>query len=84
MKNYNVYSYGVIASSTLYLLKDHFPAKSGYVEIAKIYKNVGGEAANASIVLSRLGLKVKIDRNWINPDDDANFLRKKTGIRPRK
>jgi len=74
MKNYDVYSHGVIASSTLYLLRDHFPARSGYAEIAKIYKNVGGEAANTSIVLARLGLKVKLDGNWLNPDDDANFL----------
>jgi len=74
MEKYDVYSYGVIASSTLYLLRDRFPARSGYAEIAKIYKNVGGEAANASIVLARLGLKVKLDGNWINPDGDADFL----------
>lgn len=74
MEIFDVYSYGVISSSTLYLLKDRFPARSGYAEIVKKYKNIGGEAANGSIVLSRLGLKVKLDGNWINPDDDANFL----------
>jgi sugar/nucleoside kinase (ribokinase family) len=74
MKKYDVYSYGVISSSTLYLLKDHFPARSGYAEVGKVYKNIGGEAANTSIALSRLGLKVKLDGNWINPDDDAKFL----------
>jgi sugar/nucleoside kinase (ribokinase family) len=74
MKNYDVYSYGVISSSTLYLLKDQYPDKSGYAEIEKIYKNIGGEAANTSIVLSRLGLSVKLDGNWINPDDDAVLL----------
>ncbi len=75
MNKTDVYSYGVIAPSSLYLLKDHYPAKSGYAEIEKKYKNIGGEAANTSIVLSRLGLKVKLDGNWINPDDDADFLR---------
>lgn len=70
-----MYSYGVIASSTLFLLKDRFPTRSGYAELIKKYRNVGGEAANSTIVLSRLGLKVKLDGNWINPDDDANFLR---------
>jgi sulfofructose kinase len=70
-----VYSYGVVASSTLFLLKDRFPTRSGYAEILKKYQNIGGEAANSSIVLSRLGSKVKLDGNWINPDDDANFLR---------
>lgn len=74
MKNHDVYSYGVISSSTLYLLKDNFPARSGYAEILKKYRNIGGEAANTSIVLSRLGLKVKLDGNWINPDDDADFV----------
>jgi sugar/nucleoside kinase (ribokinase family) len=74
MTTHDVYSYGVIASSTLYLLEDKFPARSGYAEIGKKYRNIGGEAANTSIVLSRLGLSVKLDGNWINPDDDADFL----------
>ena len=74
MNNYDVYSYGVISASTLYLLQDQFPDKSGYAEIVEKCKNTGGEAANTSIVLSRLGLSVKLDGNWINPDDDAKFL----------
>jgi sugar/nucleoside kinase (ribokinase family) len=74
-ENFDVYAYGAIASSTLYLLKDDFPAKSGYAEFVKKYKNIGGEAANTSLVLARLGLKVKLDGNWINPDEDADFLK---------
>ena len=74
MNNYDVYSFGVISSSTLYLLQDQFPAKSGYAEIVQKCQNIGGEAANSSIVLARLGLKVKLDGNWINPDADAQFL----------
>jgi sugar/nucleoside kinase (ribokinase family) len=74
MGNLDVYSYGVLAASTLYLLENYFPDRSGYAEFVKKYKNVGGEAANSSIVLSRLGVKVKLDGNWINPDDDAHFL----------
>ncbi len=72
---HEVYAYGVIASSTLYLLEGDFPARSGYAEIDKKFKNVGGEAANSALVLSRLGLSVKLDGNWINPDEDAEFLR---------
>ena len=75
MTSYDVYSYGVIASSTLYLLKEHFPAKSGYAEFTRKFKNIGGEAANTSLVLSRLGISVKLDGNWINPDDDAGFIK---------
>jgi sugar/nucleoside kinase (ribokinase family) len=74
MNDHDVYSYGVISASSLYLLKDNFPARTGYAEIAEKYRNIGGEAANTSIVLSRLGLTVKLDGNWINPDDDADFL----------
>lgn len=74
-EKFDVYAYGVIASSTLYLLEADFPAKSGYAEFVKKYKNIGGEAANSALVLARLGLKVKLDGNWINPDEDADFLK---------
>ena len=75
MEKFDVYAYGVIASSTMYLLKGEFPSKSGYAEFLKKYKNVGGEVANSTLVLARLGLKVKLDGNWINPDEDADFLK---------
>jgi sugar/nucleoside kinase (ribokinase family) len=74
-KTYDVYSYGVIASSVLYLLRGDFPARSGYAEFTKKYKNVGGEAANSSLVLARLGLTVKLDGNWIKPDEDVAYLK---------
>jgi sugar/nucleoside kinase (ribokinase family) len=74
MNDHDVYAYGVISTSTMYLLKDEYPARSGYAEIATKYKNIGGEAANAAIVLSRLGLSVRLDGNWINPDEDAQHL----------
>jgi sugar/nucleoside kinase (ribokinase family) len=74
MNDHDVYAYGVISASTLYLLKDSYPARSGYAEIATKYRNVGGEAANTSIVLSRLGKSVRLDGNWINPDEDAQHL----------
>jgi sugar/nucleoside kinase (ribokinase family) len=74
MKKQDVYSFGVIASSSLYLLDGNYPARSGYAEILNKYRNIGGEAANTSIVLARLGLDVKLDGNWINLDEDAEFL----------
>ena len=74
MKQHDVYAYGVISASTQYLLKNGYPARSGYAEIAAKYRNVGGEAANTSIVLSRLGLSVRLDGNWINPDEDTQHL----------
>lgn len=65
MKDFDVYAYGVIASSTLYLLCQSFPSPDGYAEIAQTHSMTGGEALNSAIVLSRLGLRVRLDGNWI-------------------
>lgn len=65
MKAFDVYAYGVIASSTLYLLSQPFPSPDGYAEITQTHSMTGGEALNSAIVLSRLGLRVQLDGNWI-------------------
>ena len=69
MSDHDVYSYGVIASSTLYAIEGAFPAPEGYAEIENVSHMIGGEAANSSIVLSRLGATVKLDGNWLGADD---------------
>lgn len=65
MKDFDVYAYGVIASSELHLLSMPFPPPDGYAEIAESHFMTGGEALNSAIVLSRLGLSVQLDGNWI-------------------
>jgi sugar/nucleoside kinase (ribokinase family) len=65
MKLFDVYSYGVVSSSTLYSISGEFPAPEGYAEINDVRHMTGGEAANSSIVLSRLGARVKLDGNWL-------------------
>jgi sugar/nucleoside kinase (ribokinase family) len=65
MKDFDVYAYGVIASSELHLLNMPFPFPDGYAEIAESHFMTGGEALNSAIVLSRLGLSVQLDGNWI-------------------
>jgi sugar/nucleoside kinase (ribokinase family) len=65
MKKIDVYAYGVIASSELHLLSMPFPSPDGYAEIAETHFMTGGEALNSAIVLSRLGLSVQLDGNWI-------------------
>lgn len=65
MKEFDVYAYGVIAASELHLLNMPFPAPDGYAEIAESHFMTGGEALNSAIVLSRLGLSVQLDGNWI-------------------
>jgi sugar/nucleoside kinase (ribokinase family) len=64
----DVYSYGVVSSSTLYRVGGAFPTAEGYAEIKDVRHMIGGEAANSSIVLARLGARVKLDGNWIGDD----------------
>ena len=70
-----VYSYGVVASSTLYRVRGSFPEPEGYAEIEDVLHMTGGEAANSSIVLARLGASVKLDGNWIGDDDGGRRTR---------
>lgn len=65
MKAFDVYAYGVIAASELHLLTMPFPAPDCYAEIAESHFMTGGEALNSAIVLSRLGVSVQLDGNWI-------------------
>lgn len=71
MSTHDVYAYGVVSSSTLYSTRGMFPEAEGYAEIDEVQHMVGGEAANSSIVLSRLGARVKLDGNWIGADDSG-------------
>ena len=74
MKHVDVYAFGVISSSTLHLLRQPFPSPDGYAEIAQTYAMTGGEALNSSIVLSRLGMRVLLDGNWIGDTVDGQLL----------
>ena len=71
MKPHAVYAYGVVSSSTLYRIRGAFPSPEGYAEIADFRHMIGGEAANSSIVLSRLGVRVKLDGNWLGDDENG-------------
>jgi sugar/nucleoside kinase (ribokinase family) len=68
---FDVYSFGVVASSTLYSIRGGFPTAEGYAEITDVRYMTGGEAANSSIVLSRLGARVKLDGNWLGDDENG-------------
>ena len=69
MSAFDVYSYGVVASSTLYSIQGAFPDPEGYAEIDNVHYITGGEATNSSIVLSCLGSRVKLDGNWLGASD---------------
>ena len=69
MSTFDVYAYGVVASSTLYCVQGAFPEPEGYAEIDDVHYMTGGEATNSSIVLSGLGARVKLDGNWLGATD---------------
>jgi sulfofructose kinase len=75
MSGHDVYAFGVVASSTHYAIEGAFPAPEGYAEIDDVSHMIGGEAANSSIVLSRLGARVKLDGNWIGADDAGRHVK---------
>jgi len=74
MKKFDVYLFGVISSSTLHLLSQPFPKPDEYAEITDTYFMTGGEALNSAVVLSRLGLRVQLDGNWIGDNEVGNQL----------
>ncbi|MBN2272809.1 MAG: hypothetical protein JXR41_10820 [Bacteroidales bacterium] len=71
-----VYLYGMISPSTVYLLDEDFPfpKPNHYAEIRQSLPSVGGEAANSAIMLSKLGIKTKLDGVWIN-ENHINTIR---------
>jgi sugar/nucleoside kinase (ribokinase family) len=74
MKPFDVYAFGTISSSTLHLLDRPFPPADGYAEIAETHSMTGGEACNSAIVLSRLGMSVKLDGTWLGDTPDGQWL----------
>jgi sugar/nucleoside kinase (ribokinase family) len=70
-----VYLYGMISMSTVYVLDDDFvfPRPNEYAETAKSVSSIGGEAANSAIMLSKLGLKTKLDGNWLSEKNAAKI-----------
>jgi sugar/nucleoside kinase (ribokinase family) len=73
---YDVYLYGMIAASTVYTLDDAFvfPQPNHYAEIKQSFSSVGGEAVNSAIMLSKLGMKTKLDGNWLNQNNADKIL----------
>ncbi len=71
MKSHDVYAYGVVSGSTLYSIRGPFPGPEGYAEVEDVRFMTGGEAANSSVVLARLGVSVKLDGNWLGADESG-------------
>lgn len=64
----DVYLYGMTVFSTVHLLEGAYPEADSYGEIRKTYRIPGGETGNSAIILSRCGLKVKIDGPFLGTE----------------
>lgn len=75
-KMYDVYLYGMISASTVYVLDERFlyPPANQYAEIGRTLPSIGGEAVNSAMVLSKFGLQCKLDGNWLNPEKAPAIL----------
>jgi sugar/nucleoside kinase (ribokinase family) len=73
---HDVYLYGMISPSTVHILDESFlyPGPNEYAEIKCTLSSLGGEATNSAIMLSKLGIRVKLDGNWINKNHSAKIL----------
>jgi len=60
-----VYAYGMTVLSTIHRLDGPFPAADGYEEIRETFVIPGGEAGNAAVVLSNLGVSVTLDGSYL-------------------
>ena len=76
---YDVYLYGMISPSSVYILDEgfSFPQPNHYAKIKQCHPSLGGEALNSAIMLSKLGITAKLDGNWLNQNNaDKVFNRK--------
>lgn len=73
MKTIDVYLYGMTLLSHIHLLKGDYPEADTYQEIRESHVVPGGETANAAILLSRFGLKARVDGPFLG-------VRSKDGI----
>jgi ribokinase len=64
----DIYCYGLVELSNIYTLNGAFPSADSYKEVESWIELPGGEATNAAVVLSRLGLKIKIAGTWLGKD----------------
>ncbi len=64
----------MVSASTLHRLSKPFPAPDGYSEINQTVVQTGGEADNSAIVMVRLGIRTRLDGNWIGDTREGACL----------
>ena len=72
---YEVLVYGTVCLDVLWRV-EKLPPPGGYVDILEERREIGGEAANTAMALSRWGVKVALIGNALGDDEDGRLLRK--------
>ena len=67
-RDHDVYLYGQVLGTHMFLLKDGFLRPDEYSEIAEQYFLPGGETGTAATVLASLGVPVRMDGTWIGAE----------------
>jgi sugar/nucleoside kinase (ribokinase family) len=65
----DVYCFGHVSTGRILRLKDSFPSPDGYGEVVADLENHSGEATGSALVLTMLGLSVRLDGNWIGDNE---------------
>jgi sugar/nucleoside kinase (ribokinase family) len=65
----DVYAFGHVSTGRILHLKDPFPSADGYGEVVQDLENHAGEATGSALVLTRLGLSVRLEGNWIGDNE---------------
>lgn len=65
----DVYAFGHVSTGRILRLKGPFPEADGYGEVVEDLENHAGEATGSALVLAKLGLKVRLDGNWIGDNE---------------
>jgi sugar/nucleoside kinase (ribokinase family) len=71
---YDVLVYGTVCMDVLWRVAK-LPPPGGYVDILEERREIGGEAANTAMALTRWGVKVALVGNALGNDEDGRLLR---------
>ena len=71
---YDVLVYGTVCLDVLWRVAA-LPPPGGYVDILEERREIGGEAANTAMALTRWGVKVALVGNALGDDEDGRLLR---------
>jgi len=61
----DVYCFGHVSTGKVLRIRGSFPQPDGYAEVVETLDNYAGEATGTALVLSRLGVSVALEGNWL-------------------